>query len=262
MPNLLNWSISQFEIFLLILIRVSPVLFMMPLFNTRNLPTLLKIGLALTVSLVVWPVVRMETSVSFFDPLSFGFVLVGELMIGFILGLSVKLLFAGVQMAGELLGFQMGLAMAQIIDPQSGVNASLLSQFYDIAALLVFLSVDGHHWFFRALTQCFHLLPLGDLMLREGLYQHILTLSGKMFVIAFKMVAPVMAILIFIQIALAIVARTVPQINLLVSSFPLTIGLGLVFLGLSLDLLLPYLKGLFNESTKGLVVTLLPLMKR
>jgi flagellar biosynthetic protein FliR len=262
MPNLLSWSVSQFEIFLLILMRVSPVLFMMPLFNSRNLPVLLKIGLSLMVSLVLWPVVRVETSISPSNPLGFGFVLIGELMIGFILGLSVRLLFSGIQMAGELLGFQMGLAMAKILDPQSGGDASLLSQFYYIVALLVFLSVDGHHWFFRALTQSFHLLSPGALILREGLYRHILTLSGKMFVIAFKMVAPVMAILIFIQIALAIVARTVPQINLLVSSFPLTIGLGLVFLGLSLDLLLPYLRGLFDESTQGLVTTLLPLMKR
>jgi flagellar biosynthesis protein FliR len=83
-----------------------------------------------------------------------------------------------------------------------------------------------------------------------------------MFLIALQIAAPVMAILFFIQVALGILARAVPQVNILMSSFPLTISLGLVFLGLSLDLLWPYLKNLFEESGQGLVMILLPLMKQ
>lgn len=156
----------------------------------------------------------------------------------------------------------MGFAMANLIDPQSGTDTTLIAQFHYLLGLLIFLLIDGHHWFFRALSQSFYLLPPGEFHLQEGLHQYLLDLSGKMFIIAIKMVAPVMAIMILIQIALGIIARTVPQLNILINSFPLTIGLGLVFLGLSMELLLPYLKDLFEESGKGLVHTLLPLMKR
>ena len=261
-PNLLHGSLKQVQGFLLILMRVGPILFMMPLLNARNLPNLLKVGLALAVSLVLWPVVPLDVSLFPTDPYGFGFFLISELMIGFLLGLSVQLVFAGVQLGGELAGFQMGLSMASAIDPQSGVDTTLIAQLYYLLALLIFLSIDGHHWFFRALIRSFQVLAPGEFVLKGPLYRHFLDLSGRIFLIALQIAAPVMAILFLIQIALGILARTVPQVNILMSSFPLTISLGLIFLGLSLDLLWPHLKNLFEESGKGLVFTLLPLMKR
>ncbi len=262
MVSVLSWPLSQFQALLLILMRVSPILFMMPLFNATNLPGLLKVGLALTVSLVLWNVVTVDGSLFPSEPFGFVILLISEFMIGFFLGLAVRLIFAGIQLAGEFAALQMGLTMANIMDPQSGVDSTLIAQFYYLSALLLFLSIDGHHWFFRALVQSFQLLPPGIWPLQEGLYRHLLGISGKMFVIALKMVAPVMAILILVQVALGLVARMVPQVNILMSSFPLTIALGLIFLSLSIELLQPYLKTLFEETGKGLVMTLLPLMKR
>jgi flagellar biosynthetic protein FliR len=87
-------------------------------------------------------------------------------------------------------------------------------------------------------------------------------LSGKMFIIAVKLVAPVMAVMIFTQIALGMMAKLVPQMNVMVTSFPLTICLGLIFLGLSIEWSAPYLKSLFEESSRGLVETMLPLIGR
>lgn len=83
-----------------------------------------------------------------------------------------------------------------------------------------------------------------------------------MFVLAIKIAAPILAIMMLVQIALGIIARMIPQVNLLMSSFPLTIGLGLIFLGISMDLVWPTLKNLMDESGRGLATTLLPLMKR
>jgi flagellar biosynthetic protein FliR len=261
-PQLMQWSAVQFQSLLVILMRVAPLLLMMPLFNGKNLPPMLKIGLVLSVSLVLWPVVRTGASRIPSEPYSLGFFMIFEFMIGFSLALSVRIIFAGLQLAGEFAGIQMGFSMANIIDPQSGTDISLLSQFYYLLGLLIFLSVDGHHWFFRALAQSFQVLSPGEFHLREGLYQHLLNLSGKIFLIAVQLAAPVMAILILVQFALGVVARMVPQVNVLMSSFPLTIGLGLVFLMLSMELLWPYCKSLLDESGRGLITTLLPLMKR
>jgi flagellar biosynthesis protein FliR len=185
-----------------------------------------------------------------------------EGLIGFILGLSIKIVFASIQLAGEFAGFQMGLSMAQIVDPSSGMDATLVAQLYYFLALLVFLSVNGHHWFFRALVQSFRLLPPGGVELHEGLYRYFLSLSGKMFVIGIKIAAPVTAILILTQVAMGIVAKMVPQINILITSFPVTIGLGMIFVGLSLELLVPYLRGLFDESGRGMMNVVIPLMAR
>ncbi len=261
-PTLIQWSSSQFAAFFLVMMRVAPVLFMMPLFNARNLPPLLKVGLTLTISLVLWPTVKVEPSSFPLDVYSLGFFLLSEFLIGFLLGLSIRFILGGIQLAGEFAGFQMGFGVANVLDPQSGMDGTLISQFYYLLGLLIFLSIDGHHWFFRALIQSFHLLPPGGFVFQEGLFQHLIRLSGKMFWIALQMVAPVTAALILIQFGLGVMARMIPQMNLLISSFPLTIGFGLVFMGLSMELLGPFLKSLLEESGRGLVTTLLPLMKR
>jgi flagellar biosynthetic protein FliR len=196
------------------------------------------------------------------DPYHFATFMAAELMVGFILGLSVKLIFAGVQLAGEFVGYQMGLAMANILDPESGMDTTLIAQFYYIVSLLIFLSIDGHHWFIRALFQSFSVLSPGEIHLKAGLYHHLVHLSGKMFVIAIKLGAPIMAVMIFTQIGLGMIAKLVPQMNVLIASFPLTICLGLIFLGLSVEWMVPYLRTLFDEVDRGLVETMLPLVGR
>jgi len=264
MPStaLWNWSLFQFQSYLLVLMRVAPVLFMMPVLSSTNLPNLLKIGLTLTVGLIFLPWVRIDPALLPKDPYSFAFFLIAELMIGFILAFSVKIILAGIQLGGELAGFQMGLSLANVVDPASEINSPVISQFLYLMTLILFLAVDGHHWFFQAVGQSFLLLAPGEIHLQSGMHRHFLYLMANFFVIAIKISAPVMAVLIFTQIALGILAKAVPQVNILMTSFPITIGLGLLFLFFSLDLVFPYCEVLVQEAGKGLVSTLLPLMRR
>ncbi len=259
---LLDWTLSQFQSYLLVLMRVAPILFLMPALSSRSLPNLLKIGLTLTIGLILLPGVKIDPALLPSDPYSFGFFLIAELMIGFILALSVQIVFAGIQVGGELASFQMGLSMANVVDPASDINSPIISEFLYLLTLVLFFAVDGHHWFFQAVGQSFLLLPPGEIHLQPGIYRHFMHLLGNLFVIAIKISAPVMAVLIFTQIALGILAKAVPQVNILMTSFPVTIGLGLLFLAFSLDLILPYSAVLCQEAGRGLVSTLLPLMRR
>jgi flagellar biosynthetic protein FliR len=218
--------------------------------------------LALVISLVLLPLVKVEVSAVLFEPVGFGWYLIAELMIGLILGLTIKMVFAGIQLAGEFMGYQMGLAMASMFDPQSGGNNTVTAEFNYLVALLFFLALDGHHWFIKTLVESFREVGPGVFQVRAGLYDYILQLSGKMFVIALKLSAPVMAIILFIHMALGLTAKMVPQINLLMASFPLTIGLGLIFLALSIELFAPYYQSLFEETGRGMVKTVLPLLGR
>ncbi len=260
--NIISWSIEEFKSFLIIFIRVSFVLLMMPILNSRVLPFLPKIGLGLMTSMVLFSVLRINPFLFPSDPLSFALFLLGEAIIGFLLGISIHLIFTGVQFAGELVGIQMGFGMANILDPQFGWNSTVISQFQYFIAIMIFLSIDGHHWFFRALAQSFQILSPGEISFQGGLVKHFMDLSGKVFQIGIKIIAPIMAILIFTQLALGMVARMVPQMNLLISSFPLTIGLGLIVFGLSLGFIFPLVRSLFEHSGRDLVNVLLPLLKR
>jgi flagellar biosynthesis protein FliR len=259
---LVNWSLVQFQSFILILMRVSPILFMMPVLSSRNLPNILKVGLTLTVGLILLPLVKINPQFLPSEPLQFGVFMGAELMIGFILALSVNIIFAAIQMGGELVGFQMGFSMASVVDPQSDISISVIPEFLYLMGVLIFLAIDGHHWVFRAVFQSFRLLAPGEIHLQAGLYRHVLSLIGNLFIIALKIAAPVLAVMMFTQIAMGILAKAVPQVNILVTSFPLTIGIGLLFLAFSLEFIVPYFGVLFQETGKGLVFTLLPLLKR
>lgn len=258
--SVFNWSILQFQCFALVMMRVSPIIFLMPIFSGRQVPTLVKAGLTLMVSLTLLPTVRIEPGGFPATSYEMVYFMTTELMLGFILGLSVKLVLAAVQLAGELSSYKMGLAMANILNPHSETNNTLIAEFSYLLALLLFLLVDGHHWFFRALAQSFATIAPGGLYLREGLGAHFLKLSSNMFVIAVKLTAPILAVLLFTQMALGLVAKMVPQVNVLLTSFPLTIGLGLFFLGLSIDLFGPYIGSLLEQAGMGLGRTLLPLL--
>jgi len=260
--GLVNWSLLQFQAFVLILMRVSPILFMMPILSSRNIPSLLKAGLALTVALILLPLAKIYPEYLPQEPFQFGSLMGAELMIGFILSLSVQVIFVGIQMGGELITYEMGFSLASVVDPQSQLDTPVISEFIYFLAILVFLAMDAHHWFFRAVYQSFLLLAPGEIHLRAGLYSHLLHLVGNLFIIAVKLSAPVLAVMMFTQIALGILAKAVPQVHILTTGFSLTIGLGLLFLAFSIEPLLAYFENLFQAAGKGLVFTLLPLMQR
>ncbi len=257
-----GWNLAVFQNWLIVVMRVAPVIFMMPVFHSRNIPVRVKAGMTLLISLALLPTVHYEMKAFPSEPLGFIFFAAGEIMIGFLLGLTIRLVFAGVQLAGEIVGFQMGFGMARVMDPNSSSESTVITEFYYIVALLLFLAIDGHHWFFRSLAESFRHLRPGEFPLNPGLVELFLTLSGRVFTLAVKIAAPILAVLLLIKVALGISARMAPQVNLLMTSFPLTIGCGLVFISLSLDIFWATLKGTLEDSGRGMINTVLPLMKR
>jgi flagellar biosynthetic protein FliR len=141
----------------------------------------------------------------------------------------------------------MGFNVASVIDPQTGTQSSVISQFLYLFTILVLFSVNGHHLFIYAMASSFKVVPLGTFSLGGSLMGITNKISSEMFVIALKMAAPVMIALFLSNLCLGIVARTVPQVNILMIGFPLNIGLGLIVLGLTLNNLLPFLTGLINR---------------
>jgi len=245
---LLDWTLQQFQVFILILVRVAAIIFMMPVIGAKGVPGLAKAGLCLIVSLVLLPVVQVDPKVFPDDAFSMALLLVKEIFVGFTLGLVLKLVFAGIQLAGQMVGFQMGFGVAHVMDPQMGQESPVLAELGYLVSLLIFLAVDGHHIFFQTLMYSFSILQPGEMNLTEGVYNRILLSSGGMFVIAVKVMAPVMAILLFTQAALGILAKAVPQMNLLIVSFPLTIGIGLFFFGLSMQVMGPFFIRTIHEA--------------
>lgn len=255
------WPLEQIKTFVLILMRVSAILFFMPGLGTRSIPEVSKIGLSMIISLLLLPLVKIDAQCFPNEPLFFIFFLLKEIILGMVLGFSVKVIFAGVQAGGHISGFHMGFTMAQIIDPQTQSQETVLTQLYFFLSLLIFLAIDGHHWFIRALTYSFEIIPLGSFFLKAHLGEYLLKLSGTIFIIAVKIAAPILVALFLVQMGLGILAKAAPQINIMMTSFPLIIAVGLLILALSTVLMMGYLKEILLGISRGLVLEILPMAK-
>ncbi len=253
---ILDFSAMQFEKFLFILLRVSGIMVIAPLFGHRNIPNVIKIGFAGLLTLVLLPVVpapQIEISASLGSIFS---VAVKEVVMGLILGFSASVLFMGVQMAGHIMGFQMGFMVAQVIDPSSGQQVSLLGQFQFILALLIFLAVDGHHLIINAVAGSFNIVPIGEMSLGGVPTDMIMRICVDIFAIAIKIGAPMVITLFLTDVALGIIARTVPQMNVFIVGFPLKIAGGFMAMAVSF----PFISYVFTKLMHGMDRNLTELM--
>jgi len=226
--------LPQFQAFLLCLARVMALVTPIPVFAGTQSSTQIKIGLAVATSLLLFPSMAPHTPKVAFTLIEFGLLIVNEVLLGAIIGLVAQLVFAAVSFGGTVIGYQMGFAAANIFDPQTTQQLSLMSQFINILALLVFLSLDIHHFFFRAIVESYVLLPPGHLDFSQGAIPELMRMASQMFVLGVKFSAPVLSLLLIANLVLGILARVFPQLNVFMLSFPLNIGIGFLVIGLTL----------------------------
>jgi len=253
---------AEIEAFILVLLRVSAMVVLLPVFGDRAVPARVKAGSSLIITVLVFPSVSIPETIGATDHMAMSFVrMAGEVIAGAAIGFAARVVFAAVQMAGELIGIQMGVSIANVIDPISSTQVSIVSEFLYLVALLVFLTVDAHHTFIVAMAESYKTVPLLGVHLGGGLAREMLLMTQSMFVTGIKISAPVMAVLLFLNVGLGIVARTVPQINVFVVGFPLQVAVGLVFIGLSMPFLVTLLSWDFQGMATMVKKTLLLLSR-
>ncbi|MGV1099949.1 flagellar biosynthetic protein FliR [Thiovibrio sp. JS02] len=236
---LLNWTLNQTLRLAIILTRVAPLLFFMPVIGYRSLPAQIKILLSLLTALILVPVVEVDPRLLDGSPLGFVVLVISEVVFGAILALFARFVFAAVETAGQMVGIQMGMGVAGVMDPQFGTQISPVGMLWNLTAILIFLAIDGHHMFFSTLAESFAWNKPGSLHLPQATFTAIIQGATHMFVLAIKIMAPASAALFFSHVAMGIIAKTVPQIPILIVGLPMNIAIGLIFAGLSLGYFLP-----------------------
>ncbi|OGQ99808.1 MAG: flagellar biosynthetic protein FliR [Deltaproteobacteria bacterium RIFOXYD12_FULL_55_16] len=236
---LLNWSLTQLLSMVIILIRVAPLLFFMPVIGSPNIPAQVKIMLALMIALILVPVVPVDIRLLNGAPLGFVVLVLSEILLGATLAVFARCVFAAAEIAGQMVGIQMGMGVAGVMDPQFGTQVSPVGMLWNLTTILIFLSINGHHMFFSTLVESFTWLKPGAATLTRATFEGVMQGASHMFVLAVKIMAPAGAALFFTHVAMGIVAKTVPQIPIMIVGLPLTLGVGLIFAGLSLAYLLP-----------------------
>jgi len=240
-------SYGQWAAFLLILVRTAALILTLPFFSSQNLPPMVKAGFSLAMAVFLLPVVKLETAALPTEAMGFALLVGAEAMLGAIIGLAVRLIFTSVQIMGQLIGFQMGFAVANVFDPVSGGQVSVLAQFAFLTAMLTLFAVNGHYWFIKALADSFSLVPVGGMQLSQSLFQQLIAIAGEMFAMAVRLGAPVIAALLVTSVVMGILAKTVPQMNILMVGFPIKITVGLLFFGFTLVVIIPMLARVFHN---------------
>ncbi|MCB2147968.1 MAG: flagellar biosynthetic protein FliR [Deltaproteobacteria bacterium] len=243
----LNIPLDAFYGVMLIFLRVAAIVFSAPVLDTATIPVVFKAGLAFAVSILLLPVVDAVVSVRDLSLMAFVIGIFSEIAIGVTIGLSVKLLFTGIQLAGQIVGYQMGFAVANVMDPATSAQIPILAQFYNLTAMLVFLSINAHHMFFSALVDSYTILPPLSIHISPQLVGMMMRLATNMFVVAIKVGAPLIAVMLMVSVALGLVARTVPQMNIFIVAMPMKIVIGLIFMVIVTPYLTAYLIDLFSS---------------
>ncbi|MBN2644247.1 MAG: flagellar biosynthetic protein FliR [Desulfuromonadaceae bacterium] len=234
-------SVEIVQRVLICLVRVVALFASMPVFSSGQTPARVKLGLAILVTFLIFPLVDFTLPENTFAPVPLALLVANESLMGIMMGFMSRLVFTAVEFGGTIVGYQMGFAAANVYDPQNQHQVSLMSQFQNVIAILVFLAVDGHHIFIRVLADSYVLAPPGMLDFSGQVVPYIMELSSQMFVLAVRFSAPVLAVLLLSGLVLGLMSRIFPQLNVFMLSFPINIGLSFVILGLTMNIVVTLL---------------------
>lgn len=218
------------------LTRILGLIAVAPLFGNVSVPARLKIALGAMLAIIIAPTVPAGPAL---DPMSMPGVLIlaQQLVIGLAMGFAMRIVFAAVEIAGEISGMTMGLGFATFFDPQSRGRSSAISQFLALLTLMIYLATNLHLVLLSTLAQSFTTLPISGGSLSGAGFQQLVGWAGRIFSAGVQLSLPIVAALLMTNIALGILTRAAPQLNLFGIGFPITIGVGF----LMIMLVLPYL---------------------
>ncbi len=236
--------------------RILALMAASPLFGARGIPNNIKVVLAFAITVVVAPLLPPMPDVPPTSAVGM-LILAQQVVIGYGMGLVVRLAFSAAEMGGHIIGLQMGLGFATFFDPQNGTQVPLLGQFLGVMAMLLFLAFNGHLMVIAALVESFHTLPVGQFIATKG-WKAVTLAGGNVFSWGLLIAMPVLAAVMMANVALGVLTRAAPQLNIFAVGFPITLGLGFVVLAFSLPYFLPLFQSMVEQSINTMVMLAKP----
>ncbi|NLF84143.1 MAG: flagellar biosynthetic protein FliR [Candidatus Gastranaerophilales bacterium] len=231
MTNDLSMFLSTTSLitFLLVFTRIIGMIATAPLFSTFPCPYQIKAGLAGLSAFVMYPFILQVSNYTLpNDLITFTLLLAKELSVGLMIGFSASLIFTGIQVAGHLLSMEMGIAMANALDPITQQQVPIVGQFYLFMASILFIFINGHQWLFSSIHESYVSIPIGlDFSFSAPIVEQLIVFFSRLFATAFSLILPIFEILMLITILMGFLSKVVPQMNVFMVVLPLKIYIGL-----------------------------------
>lgn len=245
--------INEIPTFLLVMVRLTTFFITAPIYSMRGVPVTFKVGFSFFVAIISYSTVSMDSFINM--DLDYIFFIMKEAMIGLSLGFVAALILYTVQVAGGFIDFQMGFAIANVVDPQSGAQVPIIGNFKYTFAILFLLAVDGHHMMLEGVIRSYQMVPVDVLIFPVGsepVTQFIITIFVQMFLIAFQIAIPVVGVLFLVTVGLGMTARTVPQLNIFVVGIPIQIFVGFIMILITLPAFFYALQRVFRHMIQAM----------
>ncbi len=245
-------TINLLPLFTIVLFRTASILFFSPIYNQTSLPLIIKIGFALVIAIAIFPTINSTQLVLPDNLPNFILIIFKEVAVGFLIGYSATLAFGAFVMAGELISTEMGLAMAELVDPLFGDRISPISQILQIVGLVLFFAMNGHHWLINALVLSYKTVPITGFIESGASISKILEMFSGLLVSAIKIAAPIMIVLSLVVVVSGFLARSTPEINIFLIIFPTKILVGVLILAVTFPFITRSIEHLLNLFRKDM----------
>lgn len=238
-------DLNRLPILLLVFARLLSFFILIPLFSYRTIPMPFRIGFSFFLALILSQTI--DTSNLALDH-TYIFLVLKEVLVGLLIALIAFIIVSALQVVGGFIDFQMGFAIANVVDPQTGAQSPLTGQYFYMFSLLFLLAVDGHHLIIDGIFTSYQFVPIDAFLPlhEESVAEFIIQTFNYMFVIAFQMAIPIVGTLFLVDIALGIIARTVPQMNVFVVGLPVKIVVSFLAILVFLSLFMTAVENLFG----------------
>ena len=246
--------IEKLLCFVMVLTRISAFFIVLPVFGWQSIPVRVKVAVTVLLTIFFSMITPVPVKTGQISSMEATLLLTNEATYGLALGLIVTCIFAAVKFSGRIIERQMGFAMAQILDPLTGERAQPLGSLLEMIFILLFLSANGHHLFLMIISRSYESFPAGSMPTIPVLAEGVISAGSAMLLHSLKLAAPTLAAFIMLMVILAVLARMVPEMNILFISLPLRVGLGLLMVAI----FMPFIGSFVGEFAK-LMGKLLPL---
>ncbi|MGQ9615733.1 MAG: flagellar biosynthetic protein FliR [Spirochaetota bacterium] len=227
----MDFFVENFQVFLLILVRMFGMFVVAPFFSSGVIPLRIRAVMSVYIAACIFPMVVNTIGTVPENFFSYAMMISSEALIGILIGFLVSIIFGAFQLAAIFFSFQMALGIAEVVDPLSEVGVTLVGQLWTLLGIMVFIAIDGPQMLVMATFESYKSVPLFHIMRHsETMYRALVDTFGSMFFVALKLSFPILTTLFLLSVTLGLLAKAAPQMNIFMLGFPIQIGIGFIIM--------------------------------
>ena len=232
---------------MLVFVRMTGMMVVSPIFGRKNLPAYYKVGFSFFLALLIISSKALTLPMTTGSIAEYAAFVIKEFVVGACIGFIPYLMFSAIYLAGQLIDMKIGFSMVSVLDPLTNMQIPVTSNFYFMICMIVFITVNAHHTIIKAIFDSYSIVPLGYMTIDGNVISNLIRLFSDIFVVGFKIAAPIVFTILLTDVALGIISKAMPQMNVFMVGMPLKILVGLIIIVITLPAMMMILSELFGN---------------